>query len=151
MSAVAGAPPISTSPGGDSAGAGAPPADQQGMSPARKIGYAVLGVWVGGIVLFVILFGVAAHKAPAVASNVFTPIDEFKLDTWFKLGPIAFNKGVLYLLLAAGITIGLMTYIAKRLRERPGRLQVAVESFYDFTRNMTRENFDRGWKRSTSR
>ena len=112
------------------------------MSSARKILYAVVGVWVGGIVLFVILFGVAAHKAPEVASNVFSPTNEFKLDTWFKLGPIAFNKGVLYLLLAAGITIGLMTYIAKRLQERPGRLQVAVESFYDFTRNMTRENFD---------
>ena len=137
MSAVAGAPPIA--PG--AAGA-PPPAEKQGMSQARKIGYAVLGVWVGGIVLFAILFGVAAHKAPEVASSVFTPIDEFKLDTWFKLGPIAFNKGVLYLLLAAGITIGVMTYIAKRLQERPGRLQVAVESFYDFTRNMTRENFD---------
>ncbi len=142
MSAVAGAPPIAPRPAGTPPGAGTPPAEKQGMSQARKIGYAVLGVWVGGIVLFVILFGVAAHKAPEVASNVFTPIDEFKLDTWFKLGPIAFNKGVLYLLLAAGITIGLMTYIAKRLKERPGRLQVAVESFYDFTRNMTRENFD---------
>ena len=117
------------------------------MSRARKILYAVVGVWVGGIVLFVILFGVAAHKAPAVASNVFSPTDEFKLDTWFKLGPVAFNKGVLYLLLAAGITIGLMTYIAKRLEERPGRLQVAVESFYDFTRNMTRENFDQRMER----
>jgi len=104
-------------------------------------------VWVGGIVLFVILFGVAAHKAPEVASNVFSPTNEFKLDTWFKLGPIAFNKGVLYLLLAAGITIAVMTYVAKRLQQRPGRLQVAVESFYDFTRNMTRENFDQRMER----
>ena len=117
------------------------------MSSVRKILYAVAGVWVGGIVLFVILFGVAAHKAPEVASSVFSPTNEFKLDTWFKLGPIAFNKGVLYLLLAAGITIGVMTYIAKRLQQRPGRLQVAVESFYDFTRNMTRENFDKRMER----
>ena len=111
------------------------------MSPVRKILYAVAGVWVGGIVLFVILFGVTAHKVPDVADNVFSPVNEFKLDTWFKIGPIAINKGVLYLLLAAGITIWVMTYVAKRLRERPGRLQVAVEWFYDFTRNMTRENF----------
>jgi len=111
------------------------------MSPVRKILYAVAGVWVGGIVLFVILFGVTAHKAPDVADNVFSPVNEFKLDTWFKIGPIAINKGVLYLLLAAGITIWVMTYVVKRLRQRPGRLQVAVEWFYDFTRNMTRENF----------
>jgi F-type H+-transporting ATPase subunit a len=138
MAAVAGAPPISPGP----AGLGTPPAEKQGMSPARKILYAVAGVWVGGIVLFVILFGVTAHKAPDVADNVFSPVNEFKLDTWFKIGPIAINKGVLYLLLAAGITIWVMTYVVKRLRQRPGRLQVAVEWFYDFTRNMTRENFN---------
>ena len=137
MAAVAGAPPISP----PAAGPGTPPAEKQGMSPARKILYAVAGVWVGGIVLFVILFGVTAHKAPDVADNVFSPVNEFKLDTWFKIGPIAINKGVLYLLLAAGITIWVMTYVVKRLRQRPGRLQVAVEWFYDFTRNMTRENF----------
>jgi len=142
MAAVAGAPPISPGAAGTP-----PPAEKEGMSSARKIGYAVLGVWVGGIVLFVILFGVVAHKAPEVASNVFSPTDEFKLDTWFKLGPIAFNKGVLYLLITGAITIGVMTYIAKRLQERPGRLQVAVESFYDFTRNMTRENFDERMER----
>jgi len=137
MAAVAGAPPISPGAGGS----GTPPAEKQGMSPVRKILYAVAGVWVGGIVLFVILFGVTAHKAPDVADNVFSPVNEFKLDTWFKIGPIAINKGVLYLLLAAGITIWVMTYVVKRLRQRPGRLQVAVEWFYDFTRNMTRENF----------
>jgi len=137
MAAVAGAPPIA--PG--AAGPGTPPAEKQGMSPVRKILYAVAGVWVGGIVLFVILFGVTAHKVPDVADNVFSPVNEFKLDTWFKIGPIAINKGVLYLLLAAGITIWVMTYVVKRLRQRPGRLQVAVEWFYDFTRNMTRENF----------
>jgi len=138
MAAVAGAPPIA--PG--AAGSGTPPAEKQGMSPVRKILYAVAGVWVGGIVLFVILFGVTAHKAPEVADNVFSPVNEFKLDTWFKIGPIAINKGVLYLLLAAGITIWVMTYVVRRLRQRPGRLQVAVEWFYDFTRNMTRENFN---------
>ena len=141
MSAVAGAPPITPGMGGET------PADKQGMSPARKILYAVAGVWVGGIVLFVILFGVTAHKAPEVVDNVFSPVNEFKLDTWFKLGPIAINKGVLYLLLAGGITVWVMTYIAGRLRQRPGRLQVAVEWFYDFTRNMTRENLDQRMER----
>jgi len=117
------------------------------MSRGRKIGYAVLGAWIGGIVLFVVLFGVTAHKAPDVASSAFSPVDEFKLDTWFKAGPVAFNKGVLYLLLTTGITLGVMVYISRRLQQRPGRLQVAVEMFYDFTRRMSRENLDQNLER----
>ncbi len=141
MGAVAGAPPIAPGLGGT------PPAEKQGMSRARKIGYAVLGAWLGGIVLFVVLFGVTAHKAPDVASSAFSPVDEFKLDTWFKAGPVAFNKGVLYLLLTTGITLGVMVYISRRLQQRPGRLQVAVEMFYDFTRRLSRENLDRNLER----
>jgi F-type H+-transporting ATPase subunit a len=117
------------------------------MSRARKIGYAVLGAWIGGIVLFAVLFGVTAHKAPDVASSAFSPVDEFRLDTWFKAGPVAFNKGVLYLLLTTGITLGVMLYISRRLQQRPGRLQVAVEMFYDFIRKMSRENLDENLER----
>jgi F-type H+-transporting ATPase subunit a len=135
MSAVAASPP---------AGASTP---KQGMSKGRKTLYSVLGVWIGGIVLFAILFGVTAHKAPTVANNVFSPTNEFKLDTWFKLGPIAFNKGVLYLLITVGITLGVMLYIAKRLQQRPGRLQVAVEMFYGFTRSMSKENLNEDMER----
>jgi F-type H+-transporting ATPase subunit a len=121
---------------------GGPPPDKAGMSQGRKILYWIVGIWLGGIVLFGILFGLTAHKAPAVASEAFSPTDEFKLDTWFKVGPIAFNKGVLYLLLTVAITLGVMLYIARRLQQRPGRLQVAVEWFFEFTRNMSRENLD---------
>jgi F-type H+-transporting ATPase subunit a len=135
MSAVSAAPP---------AGAPGPP---QGMSQGKKILYSVLGVWIGGIVLFIILFGFKSHKAAAVASGVFSPTDEFKLDTWFKVGPIAFNKGVLYLLITAGITIGVMLYIARRLQQRPGRLQVVIEMFYSFTRGMSKENLNADMER----
>ena len=121
---------------------GGTPTPQKGLSNGKKILYSVLGVWIGGIVVFAILFGITAHKAPSVASGVFSPTDEFKLDTWFKLGPIDFNKGVLYLLMTTGITVAVMVYISKRLQSRPGRLQVAVESFYDLTRGMATENMD---------
>jgi F-type H+-transporting ATPase subunit a len=141
MSAVAGAQPIAHGAGG------APPAEKQGLSRGRKIFYSVLGAWFAGIVFFVVLFGVTAHKDPDVAKNIFSPVDEFKLDTWFKAGPVAFNKGVLYLLITAAITLGVMVYIAKRLQQRPGRLQVAVEMFYDFARRMSRENLDEGMER----
>ncbi len=97
--------------------------------------------------LFVILFGFKSHKAPAVASGVFSPTNEFKLDTWFKLGPVAFNKGVLYLLITVAHHDRGDVYIARRLQQRPGRLQVAVEMFYDFTRGMSRENLSEDMER----
>jgi F-type H+-transporting ATPase subunit a len=136
MSAVAGAPPIAPGRGA------APPAEKQGMSRGKKIFLAVLALWAGGIVFFVAVYGFKGHKVAEVASGSFSPVDEFKLDTWFKAGPIAFNKGVLYLLITAAITIGVMVYIARRLKQRPGRLQVAVEWFYDLTRQLSRENLD---------
>jgi F-type H+-transporting ATPase subunit a len=133
MSAVAAASPMVPP---------SPEKQKEGMSAGKKLLFITLGLWIGGMILFVILFGIKAHKAPDVANDVFSPTDEFKLDTWFKLGPISFNKGVLYLLICGGITIGVMSFVAKRMRTRPGRLQVAVETFYDFIRNMTRENMD---------
>jgi F-type H+-transporting ATPase subunit a len=148
MSAVAGAPPIAPNIGAHPPETHPPASPQkQGMSEGRKALYWFLGLWLGGIALFAILFGVTAHKAPSVADSVFSPTDEFKLDTWFKLGPIAFNKGVLYLLITAGITIGVMFYISRRLQQRPGRLQVAVEMFYNFIRGMSRENLNEDMER----
>jgi F-type H+-transporting ATPase subunit a len=119
----------------------------QGMSPLRKALFAVLGVWFGGIIFFVAIVGFGADKAGSVASGTFSPTDEFKLSTWFSVGPIDFNKGVLYVILAAVITIGMLLYMAKRLRERPGRLQVAIEMFYDLTRNMADESLDQSMTR----
>jgi F-type H+-transporting ATPase subunit a len=145
MSAVAEAPRMGSgmgTPPAPSPASGTPPTEKQGTSQGRKVLYGLLGLWMGGIVIFVILFGVTAHKAPDVASGAFSPTDEFKLDTWFQVGPIAFNKAILYLLLTVGITVGVMFYVARRLRQRPGRLQVAVEMFYDFMRRISQENLN---------
>jgi F-type H+-transporting ATPase subunit a len=102
----------------------------------KKILWGVGAVWLAGIIFFVAIVGFGSDKAPSVASGVYSPTDEFKLDTWFSAGPIDFNKGVLYLILATVITIGVLLYIVRRLRERPGRLQVLVEMFYDLTANL---------------
>jgi F-type H+-transporting ATPase subunit a len=113
------------------------------LSKGKQIGYPVLAVWIGGIVFFAAIYGIKPHKAPAVASGVFSPTNEFRLDTWFKLGPVAFNKGVLYLLLTVVITVAVMVYIARRLQRRPGRLQAAVESFYNLCQSMSRDNMNK--------
>lgn len=112
------------------------------MSSGRKIALGVFILWLAGLIFFIAVFGFTPHKAPEVANNIFTPTNEFKLDTWFAVGPVDFNKGVLYVILAALITVGVMFYIANRLRVRPGRLQVVVEMYYNLTRSMANENLE---------
>ena len=119
-------------------------APKQGMSTAKKVGLGLVAFWFAGIVFFIAVFGFKSHKAPEVASGVFAPTNEFKLDTWFSIGPIDFNKGVLYVVLAGILTIGVLVYVARRLQSRPRRLQAAVEWFYDLTASMTRDNLHDG-------
>src|SRR4029079_1896532 len=48
-----------------------------------------------------------------------------------------------YLFLASGLTIGAMLYVARRMQQRPNRVQMAVELAYDLTRkNITQGNID---------
>ena len=119
----------------------------EAMSPIKKLMYAIGLFWIGGIIFFVAVVGFGSDKAPSIANNTFSPTNEFRLDTWFSAGPIDFNKGVLYVLLAAAITIGLLLYMAKRLKERPGRLQAAIEMFYNLTRQMSEDSMDRRMSR----
>ena len=74
----------------------------------------------------------------------FTPTDEFKLDPWVKLefGPVdmSINKAVLYLVLACVLTVTVMTYIAKRMTDKPNRVQTAMEVLYDLTYNQIARN-----------
>jgi F-type H+-transporting ATPase subunit a len=94
-----------------------------------------------------ILVGVLFPKEPD--NTHYKPQNEFKLDPWIelKLGPIdmSLNKAVLYLFIAAALTCWAMTYIAKRMQERPNNVQTAVESAYDLAyNNITRGNMDAG-------
>ncbi|HEY5198123.1 MAG TPA: F0F1 ATP synthase subunit A [Solirubrobacteraceae bacterium] len=108
------------------------------MSTKRKLIWGISGVYVLGIVLFAVLFGVKGHKNAA-----YLPQDEFHLLTWVHLfGPVNLNKGVLYLVIAAAITIGIMVWVSKRMTMRPNRVQTAVETFYNLSVSMTKDNMD---------
>ena len=86
--------------------------------------------------------------APSEGKNEeFQPQNEFKLDNWvsLKLGQLdmSLNKAVLYLFLGCALTTAMMLYIAKRMEDRPNRVQTAVEVAYDLARNqITRGNMD---------
>ena len=90
-----------------------------------------LFVWLGGAIVLFAIFGSEGKN------DEFKPQDEFKLDPWIelKLGGIdlSFNKAVLYLILACALTAGVMIYIARRMQDRPNRVQTIVEGAYDLT------------------
>ena len=112
------------------------------MSRGRQV---ALGAFI--VIGLMLLVGVVFGKEPD--NNEYKPQNEFKLDPWIelKLGPLdmSLNKAVLYLLIAAALTTWAMTYIAKRMRERPNNVQTAVEAAYDLAfNNITRGNMDAG-------
>jgi F-type H+-transporting ATPase subunit a len=109
------------------------------MSMKRKLGLGIGGVYVLGFVVIIGIFGATRQDNP-----LFKPQDEFKLLTWVKLpGPFDINKGVLYLFMAMALTIGVMTYISKRMQGRPNRVQTAVEWAYSGLRDkIVRDNMD---------
>jgi F-type H+-transporting ATPase subunit a len=102
------------------------------MSTKLKVLLGLVGYF--GITLILLAIAGDAGK-----NEEFQPQNEFKLDPWIeiKLGGIdlSINKAVFYLLLASGLTIATMTFIANRMRREPNRVQMAVELAYDLVRD----------------
>ena len=114
---------------------------RNGLSTRTKVWLVLTGVFLLGILLFVI-FGNAGRN------EAYQPQNEFKLDPWIKIkvGSIdmSINKAVLYLALASAATILTLNWIANRMQSRPNRVQTAVETAYTFMRdNIAGGNMDR--------
>src|SRR3954454_13653330 len=77
-------------------------------------------------------------------NTAYKPQEEFRLTTWVNLpGPFDINKAVLYLLLAAVATTLTMLYIARRMQDKPNRVQTAVEVAFSLMRdNIAGGNMD---------
>jgi F-type H+-transporting ATPase subunit a len=103
-----------------------------GMSTKSKvlIGF---GIYFGVAILLLLIFGNAGKN------EAFKPQNEFKLEPWVSIHlagiDLSINKAVLYLVLASLATIGTMVWIARRMQEKPNRVQAAVEMAYDLTKN----------------
>jgi F-type H+-transporting ATPase subunit a len=106
----------------------------------HKVLLSIVGL-LGLTILVYVIFG----KEPK--NEDFKPQEEFKLDPWIeiKIGglDLSINRAVLYLFLAAGLTVFAMTYIANRMQDRPNRTQTAVEAAFILMRdNITKGNMD---------
>ena len=113
------------------------------MSTRTKLLIALL-TWLLTLILVVGIFGWAR-----LDNEEFQPQNEFKLDTWVNLpGPLDLNKGVLYVVLAALLTIVTWMWVANRMQARPNRTQTAVETLYGLMRdNIAGGNMDRAMAR----
>lgn len=100
-----------------------------------------LGGYLALAMLMLLIFGNAGKN------EAFQPQNEFKLEPWLSLHlagiDLSVNKAVLYLVLASALTVGTMTWIARRMAQKPNRVQTAVEVAYDLTKNnITGGNLD---------
>jgi F-type H+-transporting ATPase subunit a len=98
-----------------------------------------------GLILLAAIVGLLTGSGGKNSS--FKPQEEFQLQNWIpiKIGELdlSINKGVLYIVLAAALTVITMIYIAKRMTDRPNRVQTAVEQAYILMRdNITHGNMD---------
>ena len=107
------------------------------MSTRRKflIGF---GVYLAVAIALYLIFGSDGKN------EEFKPQNEFKLEPWISIHigslDLSFNKAVLYVLLTCALTIWTMVYIARRMQDKPNRIQTVIEGAYDLTYNQIARN-----------
>ena len=111
-----------------------------GMSTGKK-----LGIVFGGYALILIAIGLIFGSDGK--NDDFQPQNEFKLDSWISIHiggiDLSVNKAVLYIVLASVITCWAMIWIARRMQDRPNKVQIAVEGVYDLIRRqIVNDNLD---------
>src|SRR5579862_8184827 len=97
-----------------------------------------IGIWLGVTVLLYALLGSNGKDTK------YQPQDEFKLHKYVDLGLLSINQAVIYLFVAAILTCVTMIYIARRMQQRPNRVQTLVELIYQGVQNnIVGTNMDR--------
>jgi F-type H+-transporting ATPase subunit a len=114
-----------------------------GRTPMRRRTKVLIGV--GVYILIAIVVGVLFGSEGM--NEEYKPQNEFKLDPWVNIKiagiDMSINKAVLYLFLASAFTVWAMIYIARRMQQRPNRVQTAVETAYHLMKdNIAEGNMD---------
>jgi F-type H+-transporting ATPase subunit a len=98
----------------------------------------LFGIYLAGLIALIAIYGFKGQR-----NNIYKPQDEFKLENWVNLGIFSINKAVVYLFLAAALTCMSMIYIARRMQQRPNKVQTAVELLFALMRdNITGSSMD---------
>jgi F-type H+-transporting ATPase subunit a len=102
-------------------------------------------VMLAGALLLAVMIALFAITGSHGMNAEYQPQNEFKLEDWISihLGGLnmSINKAVLYLFLASGLTAATLVYVARRMQERPNKVQTAVEVLWGVMRdNITGPN-----------
>ena len=114
--------------------------ERTGLSTKAKVALGFVGFFFVAILIGAIFGNDGKNEA-------FKPQNEFKLDPWIPIHiggiDLSINKAVMYLFIASALTIGIMLYVARRMQQKPGRLQTTIEVAYDVIKNdITGNNID---------
>ena len=122
---------------------GSTPAPAPNKARRKKIIWGIVAVYLIGIVVFGLVFGLHSHK-----NTTFNIVSPYQLTTWVHLvGPLDINKGVMYLLMTAILTVAILVWTARRMNMRPNRVQTAVEWGYDLCKQLAHDNMDEAMAR----
>ena len=106
------------------------------MSRRRKVAYGILAVYLVGLIVLGVVYGIHTHR-----NNSYNIVSPYHLVTWVHLvGPLNIDKGLMYLLITAILTIGILVFVARRMEMRPNRIQTAVEWGYDLAKRLTNDS-----------
>jgi len=111
------------------------------MSTKAKV-WTIFGVYIVGLVGIGVIFGSDGKN------DTFQPQEEFRLENWVEISiagvDLSINKAVLYLALASAATIAAMVGVARKLRQKPGLTQTAVEvAFNLIDQQIAKDNLDK--------
>jgi F-type H+-transporting ATPase subunit a len=129
---VGGAPPPEAAVRRPGPGAGDLEPKKKGSVKKRLL--IVLAVYVAGLVALVAIYGFKGTR-----NKAYEPQNEFKLKDWISIHigsvDLSVNKAVLYLLIAAVLTCLTMIWVARRMQQRPNKVQTAVETVFQLMRD----------------
>ena len=111
------------------------------LSTKGKFGL-IFGVYIFGLVALAVIFGSDGKN------DTFQPQEEFRLENWIEISiagvDMSINKAVLYLALASAATIAVMVGIARKLKQKPGLTQTAVEVAFNLVdQQIAKDNLDK--------
>ncbi len=107
-----------------------------------------LKVLLGLGIVVALVGGLYALTGSSGKNEEFKPVDEFRTPAWIDLHvfgiDMSINKAVVYLLAAALLTCITVLFIARRMQQKPNRVQTAVETVYQLMKvNIADANMDR--------
>ncbi|MGA1212281.1 MAG: F0F1 ATP synthase subunit A [Solirubrobacterales bacterium] len=127
---------------------GAPDAAEPEKSGSVKTKVLIgFGVFFALVATVGLLFDSGIVMEAGSKNEAFQPQEEFLLEPWIPITilgiDMSINRAVFYLLIATVLTIGVVLWVASRMKERPGRVQAAIEMAYDVTKiDITEGNID---------